>query len=259
MARMTRPAERTEQTKRTESATGASARVKPPQSVPSVVSVQLEEGWKQQLAAAFAAPSFLKLKQFLVAEKDAGKTVFPPGPRIFAAFDNTPWDKVRVVILGQDPYHGPGQANGLCFSVGRDVDIPPSLRNIHSEMKSDLGLPPPGHGDLSAWAAQGVLLLNATLTVRAHEAGSHQKQGWEAFTDEVVLRLNGHPRRLVFILWGSYARNKAVAIDRGRHAVIESPHPSPLSAHRGFLGSRPFSRVNAILRDWGEPEIDWRL
>lgn len=218
---------------------------------------QIESGWKTQLQAAFADPGFYQLKQFLLKEKAAKRVVYPPGGRIFAAFDLTPWEAVRVVILGQDPYHGPGQANGLCFSVGEGVPLPPSLRNIYQELSDDLGVAAPASGDLSGWARQGVLLLNATLTVRAHEAGSHQKQGWEPFTDEVVRQLNRHPRRLVFILWGSYARKKAEVIDRQRHYLIESPHPSPLSAHRGFFGSRPFSKVNAKLREWGEGEIVW--
>lgn len=218
---------------------------------------KIESGWKKQLAGAFNDPSFAQLKAFLLSERDAGKKVYPPGSRIFAAFDLTPWEKVRVVILGQDPYHGPGQANGLCFSVGEKVPLPPSLRNIYKEMADDLGARLPENGDLSGWAEQGVLLLNATLTVRAHEAGSHQNRGWEPFTDEVVRKLNDHPRRLVFILWGSFARKKAAVIDRKRHFVIESPHPSPLSAHRGFFGSKPFSKTNAKLKEWGEPEIVW--
>ncbi|MDF3128171.1 uracil-DNA glycosylase [Kiritimatiellaeota bacterium B1221] len=218
---------------------------------------KIESGWKAQLTGAFSDASFAELKAFLLAERSAGQKVYPPGSRIFAAFDLTPWEEVRVVILGQDPYHGPGQANGLCFSVADDVRLPPSLRNMYKEMETDLGCKPPENGDLSFWAEQGVLLLNATLTVRAHEAGSHQKQGWEPFTDQVVRKLNDHPRRLVFILWGSFARKKAAEIDRDRHFVIEAPHPSPLSAHRGFFGSKPFSKTNAKLKEWGEPEIDW--
>jgi len=221
------------------------------------VNPKIEAGWKKQLRSAFADPRFAELKAFLLSEKAKGKTVYPPGSRIFAAFDLTPWEDVRVVMLGQDPYHGPGQANGLCFSVGKGVKLPPSLRNIYKELESDVGLPPPQSGDLSSWAQQGVLLLNATLTVQAHEAGSHQKKGWEFFTDEVVHQLNSHPRKLVFILWGSFARKKARAIDRSRHFVIESPHPSPLSAHRGFFGSKPFSQTNTKLKEWGESEIVW--
>lgn len=213
--------------------------------------------WKSELAEAFQLESFVSLKQFLLEERARGADVYPPGSWMFAAFDLTPWSEVRVVILGQDPYHGPGQANGLCFSVNPGVTLPPSLRNIYQELESDLGRTPPADGDLSFWAEQGVLLLNSTLSVRAHQAGSHQKQGWEPFTDAVVKRLNDHPRSLVFILWGAHARKKAAVIDRNRHQVLESPHPSPLSAHRGFFGSRPFSRTNEILREWGGPEIDW--
>lgn len=218
---------------------------------------KIEQGWKNQLTPAFESDSFSRLKSFLQAEKSEGKKVYPKGSLVFAAFDLTPWEDVRVVILGQDPYHGPQQANGLCFSVGEGVRIPPSLRNIYAEMKTDLGVSPPPSGDLSHWAKQGVLLLNATLTVRAHEAGSHQKKGWEVFTDTVVQKLNQHPRELVFILWGSYARKKAEVIDRNRHFVLESPHPSPLSAHRGFFGSKPFSKTNEQLRKWKEREIEW--
>jgi uracil-DNA glycosylase len=218
---------------------------------------RLEAGWKAQLSEAFADPSFAALKAFLLEERSHGRTLYPPAPRIFAAFDLTPWEQVRVVILGQDPYHGPGQANGLSFSVPPGVALPPSLRNIYQELRDDLQVSPPADGDLSGWARQGVLLLNATLTVQAHQAGSHQKKGWEPFTDTVVERLNAHPRRLVFILWGSFARRKAASIDSTRHAVIASPHPSPLSAHRGFFGSRPFSQTNAYLEEWGEKPIAW--
>jgi len=221
------------------------------------VKPKMEAGWLEQLQGSFQTDSFRSLKRFLMTEKQKGAQIFPPAPRIFAAFDLTPWEEVRVVILGQDPYHGPGQANGLCFSVNPGVAFPPSLRNIYQELESDIGGGQRPDGDLSHWARQGVLLLNATLTVRAHSAGSHQKKGWEPFTDDVVAKLNQHPRQLVFILWGSYARRKAEAIDRNRHAVIESPHPSPLSAHRGFFGSRPFSQTNQILEGWGQPTIQW--
>lgn len=225
----------------------------------SGINPKIDPEWKDRLMPAFSDPGFLSLKAFLESEKKAGQTIYPPGGLIFAAFDTTPWSKVRVVILGQDPYHGPGQANGLCFSVAPGVPFPPSLRNIFKELQEDVGVSPPPNGDLTPWARQGVLLLNATLTVRAHAAGSHQNQGWEAFTDAVVAELNQHPRRLVFILWGSYARRKAAGIDRERHAVLRAPHPSPLSAHRGFFGSKPFSQVNQILRSWGEPEVQWDL
>jgi uracil-DNA glycosylase len=221
------------------------------------VKPRIHPEWKTQLEEAFQAESFARLKTFLLEERAQGRKVFPPGPRMFAAFDLTPWSKVKVVILGQDPYHGPGQANGLSFSVNPGVALPPSLRNIYQELETDLGIAPPSTGDLQPWAEQGVLMLNATLSVRAHEAGSHQKRGWEPFTDAVVAKLNDHPNRLVFILWGSYARKKAEVIDRNRHFVIESPHPSPLSAHRRFFGSRPFSRTNAKLQEWGVEPIQW--
>lgn len=179
--------------------------------------------------------------------------------KIFAAFDECPFDKVKVVILGQDPYHGPGQANGLCFSVGEGVPLPPSLINIFKEVQDDLNLPEcPVDGDLSRWARQGVLLLNSTLTVQAHQAGSHQGRGWETFTDEVIMRLNNDREHLVFILWGSYAIKKGAFIDRSKHCVITSPHPSPLSAYRGFFGSKPFSRANSYLIEHNETPIDWK-
>lgn len=223
------------------------------------VQPKIEPGWGRELAAAFADPSFAALKAFLLDEKARGETIYPPGPRIFAAFNTTPWDRVRVVLLGQDPYHGPGQAHGLSFSVPDGVPFPPSLLNIFKERQQDLGLPLPRSGDLTPWARQGVLLLNATLTVRAHQAGSHQNQGWETFTDAVVQRLNHHPNRLVFLLWGAYARRKAAGIDPTRHAILEAPHPSPLSAHRGFFGSKPFTQINHQLTQWHAPPIDWSL
>ncbi|WFB34575.1 uracil-DNA glycosylase [Kiritimatiellota bacterium B12222] len=216
-----------------------------------------ESGWVDVLSDAFANQGFAQLQEFLAEEEARGQTVYPPSEDIFSAMNLTPWEKVRVVILGQDPYHGPGQANGLSFSVAKGVPLPPSLRNIYKELADDLQLGIPESGDLRGWAEQGVLLLNATLTVRAHEAGSHQKKGWETFTDEVIDRLNDHPRRLVFILWGSYARKKAAVINRERHVVIESAHPSPLSAYRGFFGSKPFSQTNTQLQEWGEEEVQW--
>lgn len=221
------------------------------------ISPKLEAGWKEALAASFSDPRMIALKDFLRSEKASGQTVYPPASRMFAAFDSTPWDKVRVVILGQDPYHGPGQANGLCFSVNPGVPIPPSLLNIYKEIENDLGIPRPSHGDLTSWAEQGVLLLNATLSVRAHQAGSHQKKGWEEFTDDVVARLNEEKSGLVFMLWGSYARKKGAIIDRSRHTVLQAPHPSPLSAHRGFFGCGHFSKVNEVLQAQGRPPIDW--
>jgi len=219
----------------------------------------LEQSWLQRIGDQFEQPYMQDLKSFLLAEKAAGQTIFPPGDQWFAALDSTPFEKVRVVILGQDPYHGPNQAHGLCFSVAPGVDIPPSLRNIYKELESDLHIAPPKHGCLIEWASQGVLLLNATLTVQAHQAGSHQNRGWEAFTDRIVELLNRDREHLVFVLWGSYAQKKGAAIDRDRHLVLSAPHPSPLSAHRGFFGSRPFSQTNEYLQQNGIDAIDWKL
>lgn len=199
------------------------------------------------------------LRAFLLAEKRAGKTIYPRSEHWFAALDTTPFEAVKVVILGQDPYHGPNQAHGLCFSVPPGVQPPPSLINIYKELDADLGLGAPAHGCLNHWAEQGVLLLNATLTVVAGQAGSHQRQGWESFTDKVIEVLNEQRQHLVFILWGSYAQKKGSIIDESRHCVIRSPHPSPLSAHRGFFGSKPFSRTNAYLQSQGIEPIHWRL
>jgi uracil-DNA glycosylase len=221
--------------------------------------VQLEESWRSRLVAEFHKPYMNELRAFLQRERAQGKTVFPQPSEFFAALDQTPFDVVRVVVLGQDPYHGPGQAHGLSFSVRKGVPLPPSLRNIFQELKSDLGLPPPASGDLTPWARQGVLLLNATLSVESGRAGSHQNKGWETFTDQIIERLAREREGLAFVLWGSYAQKKGAMIDRQRHFVVESPHPSPLSAHRGFFGSKPFSRVNQYLRDQGEREIDWTL
>ena len=221
--------------------------------------VTLNESWKAPLQSEFDAPYMAGLKDFLVAERDKGKRIFPKGSEWFHALDATPLEKVRVVILGQDPYHGEGQAHGLCFSVKPGVRPPPSLINIYKEMKSDLGLEPPSHGNLEAWARQGVLLLNAVLTVEAGLAASHQGKGWERFTDAVIRLVNDQPRPVVFILWGSYAQRKAAFVDRQRHLVLASPHPSPLSAHNGFFGSRPFSKANEFLIANGQDPIDWDL
>ena len=214
--------------------------------------------WNPVLRGELTKPYWRELQRFVAGER-ARYTVFPPDPDVFAALHLTPYDTTRVVILGQDPYHGPRQAHGLCFSVPRGVSVPPSLANIYTELRSDLGIATPPHGNLEAWARQGVLLLNATLTVRAGQAGSHQGKGWELFTDEVLRRVNAKEQRVVFILWGTYARKKKALLDLDRHIVIESPHPSPLSAHNGFFGSRPFSRANAALVDAGLDPIDWTL
>jgi uracil-DNA glycosylase len=221
--------------------------------------VRLHESWKQRLAPALAAPAMQSLREFLLAEKRAGKRIFPPGPCIFAALDETPFETVRVVVLGQDPYHGPGQAHGLCFSVLPGVPVPPSLANIFAEQQRDLGLARPAHGCLLSWARHGVLLLNAVLTVEQGRAGSHQGRGWESFTDAVVQELNREREGLVFLLWGSYAQRKGQIIDARRHKVLRAPHPSPLSAHRGFLGCGHFSAANQYLQQRGQPPVDWRL
>lgn len=219
--------------------------------------VRIEPSWQKIMASEFASPYFEKLAEFIRSAYSAG-TVYPPAGRIFAAFDACPFDKVKVVILGQDPYHEPGQANGLAFSVADGVQQPPSLVNIFKEIESDTGVKPYPSGDLRRWSNQGVMLLNATLTVAAGMAGSHQGRGWEEFTDSVVSHLANERSGLVFMLWGSYARRKGAAIDRHRHLVLESPHPSPLSAHRGFFGNHHFSRANDYLKTRGLTPIDWR-
>ncbi len=221
--------------------------------------LQLESSWKQVLAQEFEADYMLALRQFLLQQKTQGKRIFPPGGEIFNALNSTPFTSCKVIILGQDPYHGPNQAHGLCFSVKPGVPIPPSLANIYKELHSDLGCQPPGHGCLNHWARQGVLLLNAVLTVEAGKAASHQGKGWERFTDRVVSLLNQQRSRLVFLLWGSYAQKKGAIIDRDRHLVLQSPHPSPLSASRGFFGNRHFSKANAYLSASGVQPIDWQL
>ena len=214
------------------------------------MNVRIDESWRERLQSEFDAPYFAQLTDF-VRHEYATTRVYPPGSQMFAAFDACPFDKVKVVILGQDPYHEPGQAHGLCFSVNDGVPFPPSLQNIFKEIHDDIGTPVPMSGDLTRWANQGVLLLNATLTVRAHQAGSHQNKGWEQFTDAVIHRLAQERENLVFILWGSYAQRKGEFIDRSRHLVLQSPHPSPLSAHRGFFGNRHFSRTNEYLTAHG--------
>lgn len=220
------------------------------------MNVRIEESWREKLQSEFDAPYFAQLTDF-VRHEYATTRVYPPGSQMFAAFDACPFDKVKVVILGQDPYHEPGQAHGLCFSVNDGVPFPPSLQNIFKEIHDDIGTPIPMSGDLSRWAHQGVLLLNATLTVRAHQAGSHQNKGWEQFTDAVIHRLVQDREHLVFILWGAYAQRKGEFIDRSRHLVLQSPHPSPLSAHRGFFGNRHFSRANEYLVAHGIEPVLW--
>ncbi|WP_047516147.1 uracil-DNA glycosylase [Methylophilus sp. Q8] len=220
---------------------------------------QLDPSWQTHIGAEFDKPYMQTLKTFLQQEKVAGKTIFPPGPLIFNAFNHTPFDKVRVVIIGQDPYHGPGQAHGLSFSVPPGVALPPSLMNIFKEIQADLGVRMSGSGDLTAWADQGVLLLNATLTVQLANAGSHQNRGWEQFTDAAIAALNQHREGLVFVLWGSYAQKKGAMIDPNKHLVLKSVHPSPLSAHRGFFGNHQFSNINQFLSSKGQTPINWQL
>jgi uracil-DNA glycosylase len=221
--------------------------------------IRLDPSWKARLLPEFSQPYMDELRGFLKKEKSARKVIYPRASEYFAALDHTPFDKVKVVILGQDPYHGPGQAHGLCFSVRPGVEIPPSLQNIFIELKNDLGIEPPNHGHLTHWAEQGVLLLNATLSVEAGKAGSHQNKGWEKFTDAVIDVLNREREGLVFVLWGSYAQKKGAFIDTRKHLVLQGPHPSPLSAHRGFFGCKHFSKINDYLRAHGQAPIDWRL
>jgi uracil-DNA glycosylase len=219
---------------------------------------QIETSWKEIMEDEFERPYFAELKDFLLKEKSCC-TVYPPGPSIFEAFNKTPFNKVKVVIIGQDPYHGPGQAHGLCFSVPDGVTFPPSLQNILSELKNDIGIEMPVTGNLSRWAERGVLLLNATLTVRANCAGSHQGKGWETFTDAVIKKLSDKKEKLVFLLWGKYAQEKKKLINTSRHHILEAPHPSPLSSYRGFFGCKAFSRTNDLLEKDGLEKIDWRL
>ncbi|HEY4293865.1 uracil-DNA glycosylase [Luteibacter sp.] len=221
--------------------------------------VKLEPSWKARIGAYLDRPEMVALSEFLREEKAAGKAIYPPGPDIFNAFAHTPFDEVRVAILGQDPYHGPGQAHGLSFSVRPGVRVPPSLQNMFKEIEDCLGIPRPDHGYLTPWADRGVLLLNAVLTVEAGHAGSHQGRGWEGFTDAAIDALNREREGLVFMLWGSHAQRKGQLIDGKRHLVLRSVHPSPLSAHRGFMGCGHFAKANAYLESRGEAPIDWSL
>ena len=220
--------------------------------------VQIEESWKKALTEEFNKPYFTGIKQFIQAEKAKGKNVYPPGPLIFNAFNLTPFAQVKVVIIGQDPYHGAGQAHGLSFSVPKGIKPPPSLVNIFKEMKTDLGFNPPNHGNLEKWAKQGVLLLNASLTVNESEANSHAKSGWHTFTDAVIKKISDEKEGVVFILWGRFAQDKAALIDGGKHFIIKSAHPSPFSATM-FYGSKPFSKTNDILKKEGKEPIEWQL
>jgi uracil-DNA glycosylase len=221
--------------------------------------IKLEPSWKARIGDYLLRPEMQALAAFLREEKQAGKRIYPPGPEIFAAFEHTPFDAVRVVILGQDPYHGAGQAHGLCFSVRPGTRVPPSLENIFKEIQRDLDIPRPDHGCLTPWADRGVLLLNSVLTVEEGRAGSHQRKGWEGFTDAAVDALNREREGLVFLLWGSYAQRKGQLIDTRRHGVLSAMHPSPLSAHRGFIGCGHFSAANRYLAAHGQPPIDWSL
>ena len=221
--------------------------------------IRLHESWKAPLLTEFNEPYMAALKSFLTSEKAAGKTIYPKASEWFRALDLTPLDRVRVVILGQDPYHGPGQAHGLCFSVPPGVRPTPSLINIFKELESDLGLPRPRHGFLESWASQGVFLLNSVLTVEAAQAASHAKKGWERFTDAVIRLVNDRPEPVVFMLWGAYAQKKAAFVDPSRHLILRAAHPSPLSAHNGFLGCKHFSAANAFLQNKGLAPIDWSL
>ena len=225
---------------------------------PAATNIQIEEGWKNVLANEFQQPYFAQIKAFLVAEKQAGKTIYPPGPLIFNAFNKTPFDALKVVVLGQDPYHNPGEAMGLCFSVPQGIKIPPSLVNIYKEIKNSLGIAPPSHGDLTQWADQGVLLLNAMLTVEARKPASHQKIGWQTFTDAVIRCISEQKTGVVFLLWGNFARTKKALIDQTKHSVLECAHPSPLAGD-AFQGCGHFARTNEILKKQGKTPIDWSL
>ncbi len=224
----------------------------------AVLHPKIDKSWEIRLQDQFRSPYFLELKQFLLEEKKKS-IVYPPGPLIFSAFNHTAFNRVKVVLLGQDPYHGPGQANGLCFSVSTGTKAPPSLVNIFKELHNDTSLPVPQSGNLESWAGQGVLLLNSTLTVRKDEPGSHQHRGWETFTDSVIKKLSEEKKGLVFLLWGRFAQSKEVLIDQRKHFILKAAHPSPFSAYNGFFGCRHFSKTNEILKHQGQNEVDWTL
>lgn len=224
------------------------------------MSANLEQGWLSVLSEEFEKDYMKTLRAFLLEEKQNGATVFPKNADIFNAFNHTPFDKVKVIILGQDPYHGPGQAHGLSFSVQKGVVVPPSLKNIYKELATDIpGFTIPSHGNLTQWADEGVLLLNATLTVRAHQPGSHQGKGWEVFTDQVISKLSQEKQGLVFLLWGKYAQNKSALIDETKHSILKAAHPSPFAAHSGFFGCKHFSKANTILEKEGLEPINWTI
>ena len=225
----------------------------------STANIQIEESWKQALADEFEKPYFTELRHFLQTEKAAEKMIYPPGSLIFNAFNSTPFQKVRVVIIGQDPYHGAGQAHGLCFSVQHGVKPPPSLVNIYKELKSDVGFEIPSHGYLQKWTEQGVFLLNAILTVEANQPASHQKKGWEEFTNAAIQKLSKERTGLIFILWGAFAQQKSVLIDDTKHTILKAAHPSPFSAYNGFFGCKHFSKTNEILVQQGDTAIDWQI
>jgi uracil-DNA glycosylase len=224
-----------------------------------VVDPKIEESWKEVMAEEFNKPYFIDLKKFILDEKSKGQVIYPPGQLIFSAFNHTPFDKVKVVIVGQDPYHGIGQANGLCFSVNNGIKAPPSLVNIFKELQDDLGIPIPTHGNLEKWADKGVLLLNASLTVRANQPNSHASKGWENFTDAVITKLSQQREGIVFLLWGKYAQAKDILIDKTKHHILKAAHPSPFSAFNGFFGCRHFSKTNEILKQQGKEQVDWSL
>jgi len=223
------------------------------------VKPKIEEAWKKALTDEFNSAYFKELKNFLIEEKAKGKNIFPPGPQIFNAFNSTPFEDVRVVIIGQDPYHGKGQAHGLCFSVNKGITIPPSLKNIYKELESDLHCSIPNHGDLSVWAKQGVLLLNAILTVQESKPGSHRNKGWEQFTNAAISKLSEKRKHLVFLLWGRFAQEKEALIDSSRHLILKATHPSPFSADRGFFGCRHFSKCNEYLEQKGIESVNWQI